>query len=356
MKKRFGLSGLLVALVIAVLFWLFTPRPTGSRRHDNQPSPPLRTPLPSSTTAAAGIASQRSLASPSNQFAESSAEIVERRDKEIRAAGERANDDWRTPIEFYGKVIDENTNPVISAQISFSCNDLSATGTSCYHATSDRDGFFSITGISGKLLSVSVVKGGYYSSKRDNGYFTYAGGAANFVSDRENPVVFHLRKKRKTEFLIHFTIPLFGQIAQLSSKGRPLEINLLQGHPCQPGSGQLVLEYRTTVPETTNKRPYTWNCRLFVRDGGIQAADEEFNFVAPADGYGTSVEIAMDQASCEDWREIVEKSYYLKLNNGTYGRIRFKIMGHNGVYNIESFVNPAAGSRNLEYDPQGENP
>lgn len=29
------------------------------------------------------------------------------------------DDDWRTPIEFYGKVVDENTNPVANADIYF---------------------------------------------------------------------------------------------------------------------------------------------------------------------------------------------------------------------------------------------
>src|SRR6266481_8469900 len=75
-----------------------------------------------------------------------------------------AKSEWRTPIEFYGKVVDEGEAPVPNAQIDFSCNDVSATGTSNYRRTSDGNGLFSISRIRGKLLVVKVVKDGYYTS------------------------------------------------------------------------------------------------------------------------------------------------------------------------------------------------
>ena len=121
--------------------------------------------------------------------------------RQAGAAQERAQkldtalDEWRTPIEFYGKVVDEAENPVAEAKVNFSCNDLSATGTSYYKAQSDEQGRFSIGGIKGKLLTARVSKEGFYSSKRDNDSFYYAGQNVNFAPDQNNPIVFHLRKK-----------------------------------------------------------------------------------------------------------------------------------------------------------------
>lgn len=117
---------------------------------------------------------------------------------------ERVLDGWRMPIEFYGRVVDENTNVVASAQIDFSCNDLSQNGTSHYKAISDQQGKFSIDRITGKLLTVHVSKEGYYSSKRDNDSFYYAGQNQNFTPDASNPLVFHLRKKGNVEPLLNW--------------------------------------------------------------------------------------------------------------------------------------------------------
>jgi len=87
----------------------------------------------------------------------------DKRLNQMKEDAEKALNDWRTPIEFYGKVVDENTNPVSGAQIDFDANDTSAEGTSFYHTQSDADGLFSIKNIQGKILGVKVNKEGYYS-------------------------------------------------------------------------------------------------------------------------------------------------------------------------------------------------
>lgn len=55
-----------------------------------------------------------------------------------------SNDEWLTPIEFYGKVVDQNGQPVVGAEIDFGTNDLSPTGSSNYKGASDTNGLFSI--------------------------------------------------------------------------------------------------------------------------------------------------------------------------------------------------------------------
>ena len=114
-----------------------------------------------------------------------------------------ASDPWRTPIAFYGKVVDESNQPVAGVSVSFSCNDLSREGTSKYQTTSDGQGLFSLKGVKGKLLVLRLSKEGYYTSKRDNDSFDFAGdGRGILVLDPANPIVFHLQNRGHAEPLL----------------------------------------------------------------------------------------------------------------------------------------------------------
>ena len=207
---------------------------------------------------------------------------------------EQFQEAWRTPIQFYGQVVDENTNPVAGAQVDFDCNDLSTNGTSYYHTGSDANGLFSIVGITGKLLSVHVSKEGYYSSRRDREYFDYAGnGGNNFISDAGNRVVFHLLKKKQGEHLIEKDFPPgIGQIWQLHHDGTPIELDLLNGSQNVTGSGQLKLEFWRDLSNPNAKR-FDWKLQISAVGGGLVPADEEFAFTAPDTGYQPSIVIDM---------------------------------------------------------------
>jgi hypothetical protein len=272
---------------------------------------------------------------------------TEKRLKQMEAAREDSLNEWRTPIEFYGKVVDEAENPVAGAQVAFSCNDVSLSGTSKYQAVSDGQGLFSITGITGKLLTAYVSKEGYYSSGQDNNSFYYAGQNENFVPDANNPVVFHLRKKGGAEPLIATGFPGGAKIVQLRRDGSTVEIDLIKGAIVPIGSGQLKLEFLGD-PIEKGKRTFDWKCRLSVEGGGLIQTDDEFDFKAPEKGYEPTCEIEMLSGD-EKWQTETKRKFFIKLPSGKFGRIEFYLLARNGVYTIQSFINPS-GSRNLEYD------
>ena len=104
--------------------------------------------------------------------------------------------DWKQPINFYGKVVDDNSAPLSGATIDFKWNDLSMEGTSASQTVSDAEGYFSLLDRTGKRLYVQVHKDGYYTSRQSGIAFEYANPADGlFTPDSNNPVVFHLRKK-----------------------------------------------------------------------------------------------------------------------------------------------------------------
>ena len=81
--------------------------------------------------------------------------------------------EWKMPINFYGRVLDEINQPVGGATVKFTWTDLSPAGSSSAEVLSDGSGSFALTGKQGKRLVVdSVTKEGYYLSKIEN-QFSY---------------------------------------------------------------------------------------------------------------------------------------------------------------------------------------
>ncbi|MCU0786680.1 MAG: carboxypeptidase-like regulatory domain-containing protein [Verrucomicrobia bacterium] len=291
---------------------------------------------------------QPNLATTDEEMEAMAAQEIERRKQDIA----RGMDEWRTPIEFYGKVVDENDQPVERAQILFGTTDLSHSGTSDYPAESDARGSFTISDIQGKLLTVKVSKEGYYASKQNIDSFYYAGQDQNFVPDAANPVIFRLRKKGEAEPLIH--IPQFGLRTMrdflLTADGIPVEISLTDGKTRPEGQGDIRVEYWAEPPQP-GSRKFSWKCRISVPGGGLQPITEEFPFQAPDTGYIGAEEHEADPES-GGWNDQIEKNVFVKLRDGRYARIRFLVLAvaKQPFFRMESYLNPS-GSRNLEYDP-----
>jgi hypothetical protein len=77
----------------------------------------------------------------------------------------------------------------------------------------------------------------------------------------------------------------------------------------------------------------------------------EFDFTAPLDGYRPVDEINMPQTTAEKWSNDVAKQYFVKLANGNYAYVKFRMVaGGDHFCIVESYLNPS-GSRNLEFDP-----
>lgn len=339
MKKRTLTVGILLG--IALLFLLLkrhsAPSTTGKVFDLNQPNSSSQT----------EIIQTNSSKSVTSEIFPNPSVLLSNQLEQRKIAMEQSLDEWRTPIEFYGKVVDQTGSSVANARIDFSCNDLSPDGTSFYQTTSDTDGQFSINQIKGKLLTVKVAKDGYYASKRDNDSFYYAGQNENFKPDGANPVIFHLQKKGKAVPLIVTDYPGFAKIEQVKGDGTPVEIDLLKGAKVAIGKGHLKLEFWRDAPQRGVKK-FNWKYRISVVGGGLVATDEEYNYIAVEDGYEPSVEIEMPLDK-DKWQNEVRRNYYLRLPDGKYCRIEIYLLARNGVYSVRSFIN-ASGSRNLEYD------
>ena len=183
------------------------------------------------------------------------------------------------PIDFYGKAIDENSNPVVGVSIKFRWTDLTAPNQERTSSTeSDANGLFSLRDKHGASMTLWFGKEGYYSPHRGQMSFNYAFGQDILSPDPLNPVVFQLRKKGQGEELIQKDFPPgFTQIWQLHHDGTPIELDLLIGSQNVAGNGQLKLEFWRDLSDR-NAKKYDWKLQISASGGGLVPTDEEFAF------------------------------------------------------------------------------
>ena len=119
--------------------------------------------------------------------------------------------EWKIPIKFYGKVVDETGQPIPGADVHFQWTDLSAKGTTDRQAQSDAQGLFSLDNVSGKRLIARVSKPGYYASDSRNHFsFEYANPFEEIFhrANIDAPVLFYLRKQNPTADVISKSVEI----------------------------------------------------------------------------------------------------------------------------------------------------
>jgi hypothetical protein len=348
MNKRTLLAFILVLVVALGLWTLFRKKLEASKPPTPvaEPQPPQLPPHP----AAPSILDTQSLVtvdrSPSNTVMIEGVPVS--KDYLLYADHVRQDPlyDWKQPINFYGKVVDESNQPIDGASVDYTWSTLSKTGTLTKHDQTDISGLFSIHEI-GSGIGITASKEGYYTSPSERlKNFEYANhGEGVFTPDAANPVVFHLRKRGvgadlitsqygvRTDFPI--SIPL---------DGTPVRVDLVQRRVAE--SGQVQISERK--PEHGSWREATsWSFRMDIPDGGFVEETEQFPFEAPESGYQQVIEFQFQKDST-NWIEGINKSYYIKFGSPPrYGRFQVQTDLSYGGAILSYAINPD-GSRNLE--------
>jgi Carboxypeptidase regulatory-like domain len=261
--------------------------------------------------------------------------------------------EFKRPINFYGKVLDENWQPIAGANVELVPND-DPTGRekySRYSTKTDAKGYFSMTGMHGIGINVDVSKEGYYRTEDSYAIFEHehpSGRLRQIPSNPQDPALFFLRKKGEAAALIH----AYERPRRVPKDGSPAEVSLTTGEKVSSG-GDFKIE--CWVSDQDGK-PYPWKCRLSVPRGGLIKRKSEFDFIAPESGYAESDDLEMPQVppTGQQWSDLAAQDYFVKTSKGQYARMRFEInTGDPTFYVLESYLNPS-GSRNLEYDKSKE--
>ena len=333
MKKRRIYLGLALAFLVIAVIWLWQKNLTTLVAKQNQSLP--------------------ANAQPASILTKPSEELL----KEKINEGERSQEEqeeaflssFNTPINFWGKVVDQNGNPVDGADVKFSANDKYWEPSSKYTTKSDYNGLFSITNIKGINLSIDVEKKGYYRSPESYGAISYAlhDTKERAVPTPDQPAIFVLLKMGETVPLIRVS----ERPIRVPKNGTPVEVNFTTGQTMEAGQSGLKVECWTEDHNKNAQNQYTWRCRLSVPGGGLVERTGHFSFEAPLDGYKSFVEIEMPQSSSA-WVKGFDKDYFAKLPGDRYARFTFGLTtGGDHFFVVASYLNPNPGDRNLEFDP-----
>jgi len=253
--------------------------------------------------------------------------------------------DWKVPIDFYGKVIDENNQPVSGAIVQMIWTTFGVPGGSSEtQASSDGNGLFSLTKQHGKVLEVRVEKEGYYTVERGGAYvsFEYAdpSNPTYYEPEATNPVLFHLRKKgMNAAHLLHWQ----RDVALNTQNQKALDLKT--GQTTQGQSPSLFIEVQQN---NGTMGSFTWSASVsVVGGGGVQLETDQFPFLAPTSGYQPSVEMDMTTPKPPYWNGGQGGAFYVQTPEG-YGRYTISMaLGVPSMF-MEGYFNPMPGDQNLE--------
>jgi Carboxypeptidase regulatory-like domain len=252
--------------------------------------------------------------------------------------------EWKVPIRFYGKTIDESGRPVAEADVHFQWTDLSSKGTGDSRTTTDGQGLFSLDNVNGKRLVVRVNKSGYYSSDSRNRFsFEYANPFEEifYRPKAEAPILFYLRRRNPADNVIHKSVELV-----LPGDGSATKLDLQSGMPNVAGA--LQLQAWKPWPPRPMTPPYDWKVMISMSNGGFVETREDFAFEAPEIGYEETYVIDMSAALGNLWKVAAERSLYFTFGEPKrYGHLTLRTDGNSRFVFLNYVINHS-GSRNLE--------
>ena len=254
---------------------------------------------------------------------------------------------WKRPIEFYGKVLDQFGQPVVGAEVVMTWTTVvGPTPDPKKSIFADVDGRFAVTGIQGKRLWISATKVGYDYTTDSVESFEYAEFFSDkfYVPDSNNPVLFHLYKILDAE-----PIYLFRAHDELDPGGKPLTLDVAQGKTGV--NGDFTLSIQLGSKRSENGPDYTVLVEA-VGDAGLVPNLEQHPHRAPADGYQKTFAIQQKSGDA-NYSSHLSFHFYARTRDGKYGVIYFDIsVPRKGVeIDCDTVVryNPS-GSRNVEFD------
>lgn len=256
--------------------------------------------------------------------------------------------EWKMPIDFYGRVVDQFGKPVADAVVDFAWNIVG--GTQKKNSITDANGCFSLLGEHGKVFQAEVSKDGYLPTSDSKRSFEYAAFFhENFhVPDQTQPVIFRLRKLMGAEPMVkHVTN------AEFALSANPVVLNVETGKLGVDGD----LTFSVEVGSTRGQYGLDFTLAIRAHEGvslAFGGPEEEFMFNAPESGYRQEVLFRKLSSDANNSR-VQSYRLYVRTRSGKYAAITGEISIREGLsagkagFHAIVYYNPS-GSRNLEFD------
>lgn len=279
--------------------------------------------------------------------------------EEVRKAMDRI-----PPITVYGRVLDQNENPVPEAEIEMSWHTVrlglgwGEDVVKSEWVKTDKEGFFRWSVIMGFSPGVSKLrKSGYEYIPSMSSYFDPMTGGDLMISStsRQKPLLLYLRKKGETAFLLkremlRLDIKLGGEVARVADLLPPPDQYELDMRAAGKMQGNQQIGFGAKAEYSTNEP--TYRITFIAPEGGGILATDTILYEAPTGGYQAETTVTFQSERHGKQTFFREKPTWLFIkmtDPELYIRLKLdvKLAWGNPVVYFESAINPY-GERNLE--------
>lgn len=260
-----------------------------------------------------------------------------------------------TPIDYHGRVIDQQGQPVAGAEISFSTFDHALTpfefpflGWSKHSpVTTGPDGRFALTGVKGAALYFRLAKKGWKTVGSENHYIRYA-DMWTYRNDHAIPSAEAPREFVMTPGALddHFLVESGAIRLPADGTEMALRLDRLTPYGVEPHEAQLVIGC-DVGPRQPNGR-WNWQCRVRMPEGsGVQFRHDLVVAQAPPNGYLPVLEFGQ-LADADRWDHRGERFLYVKLGEKPqFGHLAVRVRTAGELYVVLDGMVNATGSREL---------
>lgn len=344
-KLKYGLVFLIFGGVAIVLFWQKSPEIRGPREQKSS----VREAQKRDSSVQGNIGNVPPV---KNRLSAEQLTQIERekgKDKFDRMK-ELIGNDYNTPIDFWGKVIDENGNPLADVKAEITVDEHAAKKK--YVTSSDDKGMFELLGKKGARARIKVFLDGYAPTSDEKIgskvsartiYYSSKAMPAYAPPTKDNPQIFVLRKKNPVANLAHD----FKKRVSVGENGETQKIELKTERKA------IGLEVRCwsscPVPFTYDR--YDWRAEIEIAGGKIQAITELEPVSAPTEGYQQVFQVEMPKDTQENWLRSSpngQRNFWVLFDDGTYAKARIEVKtGRTHEVDVEVWCN-LDGTNNFE--------
>jgi len=256
-------------------------------------------------------------------------------------------------INFWGRVVDQDGNPLMGAKVNLTLNygwikspTEGGMKEDKMSLETDENGNFALSNTQGHGIEVKAIdKAGYKLSEKVTRSYAYSWSADIFHPDPNKPVVFKMWKQRGAEQLVQ-PRSWNGQVA---CDGTTNRFDLLQGKRNAGGDLEIACFRNPLKLPPASNAPYDYGLQIAIIGGGIQTTEDEFTYLAPESGYSSSLTFGQ-KADDPKWVGKVKQEFYIKTADGHFGRLAidwYAWQQFSTHLDWNCSINPS-GSRNLE--------
>ena len=241
---------------------------------------------------------------------------------------ETAEEMVRTSIEYHGRVLSDEGNPLKGAKVTASVFDHLVdpfefpyfSFTNREPVFTDADGRFKFVGEKGAGMYVTIEMPGWAPVTAPRKLYVYA-------EDLNQTLPFPTRETPE-EFVFEIRPPeaelrrINTGALRFEDDGVPLEVSLRRVAPygVEPGTGEAIISCNRTLENATPDARFDWWCELTIPGGGFQPFRISMD-KAPETGYQETgrLEYTTDD---ERWDDRADRDLIVRFADGYYGYIK----------------------------------